>query len=106
MWKIPILKKYRALTGERAQRSGACYALVRPLPVCYMAEYSVVGLLVDGVDEAIRVLAENKFSVHDETGDLEVIIDEPGVLPKIVRLLAENGIASELADVVSGIYQG
>lgn len=106
MWKMPILTKPRTSSAKDPERTTGCYVLARPLPASYMSEFSVVGLLVDRLEEAVQVLGANHFSVHDATGDMEVAIDRPGNLQMIVRLLTENGIKCELADVVSGIYQG
>jgi hypothetical protein len=106
MGKIPILAKDGGKSAEDPGQPRGCYPLARPLPNFYMADYSVMGLLVDKLEEALRVLGENGFSVLAETGDLEVAIDHPGELQDLVRLLKENGIGCEINDVVSGIYQG
>jgi len=106
MWKIPLLAKKKGKSGVNREQDKGCYPLARPLPIFYMSDYSVLGLLVDQLEEAVRVLGENQFSVLDEDGDLEVAMNHPGQLPEIVRLLGGKGISSEIADVVSGIYQG
>jgi hypothetical protein len=106
MGRMPILAQNRDCSGGDQQRRRGCYRIARPLPVFYMADYSVLGLLVDKLEEAVRVLGENKFSVSEENNDIEVSIDHPTQLQGIVQLLTENGVGCELADVVSGIYQG
>ena len=106
MWKIPLLAKKKDKSGVSRKQDKGCYPLARPLPIFYMSDYSVLGLLVDQLEEAVRVLGENQFSVFDEAGDLEVAMKHPSQLPEIVRLLQDKGIGSEIADVVSGIYQG
>jgi hypothetical protein len=106
MGKIPILSKDGGKLARDPKQPMACYPLNRPLPLFYMVDYSVLGLLVDELEETVRVLGENNFSVSDETGDLEVTISHPGQLREIIRLLAENGIDCQINDVISGIYQG
>jgi hypothetical protein len=106
MWKIPLLGKEKGKSGANREQAKGCYPLARPLPIFYMSDYSVLGLLVDQLEEAVRVLGENRFSVFEEAGDLELAMNHPNQLPEIVRLLGNNGIGSEIADVVSGIYQG
>jgi hypothetical protein len=106
MWKLPILAKEKGSSGKDRGQPEACYRLARPLPISYMAEYSVLGLLVDKLEKAVRVLGENRFPVIDEAGDLAVAVNQPGQLHEIVRLLKEHGIECEIADVVSGVYQG
>ncbi len=106
MWKLPILAKEKTRSGKDRGQPEACCRLARPLPISYMAEYSVLGLLVDKLEEAVRVLGENRFPVLDAAGDLEVAMNHPGQLHEIVRLLKEHDLECEIADVVSGIYQG
>ena len=106
MGKIPILSKDRGKSPKDPEQPMACYPLNRPLPTFYMADYSVLGLLVDKLEETVRVLREHHFPVGDETGDLEVTISHPGQLREIIRLLEEKGIDCQVNDVVSGIYQG
>jgi len=106
MGKMPILAKDGGKFAESGRQLVGCYPLARPLPIFYMSDYSVLGLMVDKLEEAVRVLGENGFSVLDETGDLEVSINHPGQLRDIVRLFTENGIGCEVKDVINGIYQG
>jgi hypothetical protein len=106
MGKMPILSQDGGKSAGDPKQPMACYPLNRPLPLFYMADYSVLGLLVDKLEDTVRVLRENKFSVGDETGDLEVTISHPGQLRDIIRLLEENGVECRINDVISGIYQG
>ena len=106
MGKIPILAKDGGKSAKNPEQPMACYPLNRPLPLFYMAEYSVLGLLVDKLEETVRVLGENQFPVGDETGDLEVTISHPGQLRDIICLLKEHSIDCQINDVISGIYQG
>jgi|WetSurMetagenome_2_1015567.scaffolds.fasta_scaffold08524_5 hypothetical protein len=106
MGKMPILSKDRGKSEKDPEQPMVCYPLNRPLPTFYMADYSVLGLLVDKLEETVRVLRENQYPVGDETGDLEVTISHPGQLREIIRLLEENGIDCQVNDVISGIYQG
>jgi hypothetical protein len=106
MGKIPIVAKDRGFSGKDLQQPRECYVIARPLPIFYMSDYSVLGLLVDKLEDAVGVLGRNHFSVTQEAGDIEVAVDTPGRLPEIVQMLKENGICCEIADVVDGIYQG
>jgi hypothetical protein len=106
MPRIPILAKSGEEAGKDRTQCRANATLARPLPAFYMADYSVLGLLVDRLEEAVQVLQRAKYAVVNETGDFEVVADHAGHIEVILQLLAANGIASEFADVVSGIYQG
>jgi hypothetical protein len=101
------LKKEKYLACRGYGQTGECCSLARPLPVFYMSDYSVLGLLVDRLEEAVRVLTENRFAVLREAGgDLEVNLTDPGHFQKMAQVLTANGIGFEIADVVSDIYQG
>ena len=106
MPRIPILNKGKGPSQKNGEQCRGNSSLARPLPDFYMSDYSVLGLRVDELDEAVRVLEKAGFSVINEVGDLEVVIDQAGQLEGIVHLLKKNGIECELADVVSCVYQG
>ena len=107
MGKMPILAKDKYLSCKAHGQTGQDCPITRPLPIFYMSDYSVLGLLVDRLDEAVRVLAENRFPVLQEAGgDLEVVLTDPDHLRKMMQVLTGKGIGCEIADVVSGIYQG
>jgi hypothetical protein len=106
MGKIPLVANDRGPTGKDPQHPRECYVIARPLPIFYMSDYSVLGLLVDKLEEAVRVLGRNHFSVTQEVGDIEVQVDTADRLPEIVQVLKVNGISCEIADLVGGIYQG
>ena len=71
-----------------------------------MADYSVMGLLVDRLDTALRVLKEKKFEVLEKPDGFEVTIDGAGRISDIVNLLHQNGIDYALDDIVDQVYQG
>ena len=106
MPRIPILTKGKGPSQKNGEQCRGNSSLARPLPDFYMSDYSVLGLRVDELDEAVRVLEKAGFSVINEVGDFEVVIDRAGQLEGIVHLLEKNGIECELADVVSCVYQG
>jgi hypothetical protein len=71
-----------------------------------MSDYSVVGILVDEYQEAIRALEENEFSVTEKHNGIEVVIDNEARLKKIFRVFKSAGIDYEVADIVDEVYQG
>jgi hypothetical protein len=106
MGRIPIVAKDRSPLGKSPQQRQPCYLISRPLPIFYMSEFSVLGLLVDRLEEAIGVLDRNHFSVTQEAGDIEVAVDTPDHLQEMFQVLKANGVLFEIADMVNGIYQG
>ena len=97
MGVLPVLQK------NQKQRA---YPGDKNLPANYMADYSVMGLLVDRLDTALRVLKEKKFEVLEKTDGFEVTIDGAGRISDIVNLLHQNGIDYALDDIVDQVYQG
>ena len=76
------------------------------LPVFYMSDYSILGLLVANLDGARQILADHKFAVIDKSDHLEVNIDRAAQMREITTLLDQNGIDCGLSDIVDQIYQG
>jgi hypothetical protein len=106
MWRVPVLAKERNPLGGDQPRAGRFQALCRALPAFYMSDYSVLGLLVDRPEEAVRVLGEHKFPLTENDCGAEVAIDHPRRLQEIIELLSTRGLRCEIADVVSEVYQG
>lgn len=76
------------------------------LPIFYMSDYSVLGLLVAKLDQAQQVLIDHKFAVTDKSDHLQVSIDRADQMYAIARLLHQKGIDCEVADIVDQVYQG
>jgi len=106
MWRVPVLAKERNPVGADQAKPGRFQALCRPLPTFYMSDYSVLGLLVDRPEEAVRVLGEHKYPLTEDDCGAEVAIDHPKRLQELVRLLSAQGLGCEIADVVTEVYQG
>lgn len=106
MPRIPILAKGQGPCGNNGERGRENSTLARPLPVFYMSDYSVLGLRVDPLEAALQALGEAGFSVVNEAGDLELVLDHAGYLEGIVQRLREKGVECEIGDVVGCVYQG
>jgi hypothetical protein len=106
MWRVPLLAKERNPFGANQAKPGRFQGLCRPLPTFYMSDYSVLGLLVDRPEEAVRVLGEHKFPLTETDCGAELAIDRPGGLQEMVHLLSAQGLRCEIADVVTEVYQG
>jgi hypothetical protein len=71
-----------------------------------MADYSVLGLVVDQLEAALGILEENKFGVNKKSNGFEININGAGRMPAIVSLLQQNGIGYAMTDIVDQVYQG
>ena len=76
------------------------------LPDFYMADYSILGLLVASLDKAYQVLEDKEFAVNKKTDHIEVNVDSAAQISEIVNMLSQNGIDCGLADIVDQVYQG
>ena len=76
------------------------------MPANYMADYSVIALVVGRLDAALRVLKEKKFEVKKKSDGFNITIDGAGRMAEIVKLMHQNGIDYTLGDIVDQVYQG
>ena len=101
MGTLPVLPKHVAQPGTKNP-----YITDSSLPSCYMSDYSLLGLLVDDYEKAVRALEENEFSMIEEHSGIEVAIDSEACLQKVFRVFKRAGIDCEIADIVDQVYQG
>lgn len=76
------------------------------LPLCYMSDYSVLGLWVGRFEEAVRILEENAFSVIRESDRSEIIVDDAAHVRKVFQIFERHSIDYEIADTIDQVYQG
>jgi hypothetical protein len=101
MGKMPVLPK----DGNHLESRPPCLPDAS-LPIFYMSDYSVMGLLVSNFQEAIQILEENEFSVTRESNGTQVLIDNAAHVRKIFQVFKKHDIKCEIADVVDQVYQG
>ena len=75
------------------------------LPLFYMSDWSMVGLVVSDCDRAVRVL-DNRFPLIRGLQGTEVLADGVRGFVDIIDALKTAGIECGVSDVVSQIYQG
>ncbi len=103
--KIPIVEMM-ANCQPKACNPLKSYSNYRPLPDSYMAEYSVLGLFVDKLGEAIQTLSGNGFDVTGEEFGAELYIGSSALIPEIIEMLLRAGIYCSTGDVIDTVYQG
>jgi hypothetical protein len=98
---LPIVSKSGGLqplpTGEMFEG---------PLPTFYMNDFSIMGLRVSDCAATVNLLRRHRFAVGHRREKLGVDIRNAADVRQIIGLLAEHGLAAELADVAEQIYQG
>jgi hypothetical protein len=90
---------------EKNDRPEALAGL-RQLPAFYMEDFSVLGLRVNDCDRAICILDRHAFTLKRTGGNIEVDVQPAARIQDVIRLLEDNGLECEIADVAEGIYQG
>jgi hypothetical protein len=98
MKTLPIVPKASIDRGELLNCS--------ELPLFYMNDYSKIGLQVSSYEKALDVLRSHHYMVSDNLFWAELAIRNSDNIPAVVRLLSDNGIESQMTDVVTTIYQG
>jgi hypothetical protein len=99
MKTLPIVPKKPIDQGEMFSCSD--------LPLYYIYDYSKIGLQVSSYQEALNVLRGNHYRITENMfpgrgGPIHKTDD----IPAVVRLLSDNGIESQMTDMVTTIYQG
>ncbi len=97
MGALPVLQK-----GSRATLCLADHSL----PLFYMNDYSVLGLVVSDLDITYQVLADQNLAIERQADHLEISIERPGQMPEIIKLLNRHGINCGISDIADQIYQG
>ena len=76
------------------------------LPAFYMADHSVLGLLIGRFEEALQILEKKKFGVVKKLDRFEINLDSAERMHEIMKLFRQNGIDCVVTDVVDQVYQG
>jgi hypothetical protein len=105
MPRIAIVQNVRLQVDNPHSRK-ISYSLCRPLPICYMSDYSVLGLFVDHLESAMEVLRKEGVATTDEAFGAEITLSDRNELPGLVQRLSRSGIYCTIGDVIDSIYQG
>ena len=94
---LPILAKNQQLRECLKNRN---------LPANYMSDFTVLGLIVDQLDTALRLLKEHNFEILRNREGYQIKIESTGRMPEIADVLSGGGIGFTLADIADQVYQG
>jgi hypothetical protein len=99
--KIPILSQ-----PSTENTGGTIPTVVAEMPLVYMGDFSVMGLVVSECARAIEVLQENAVSVTTGPTGSDVHFGDAATLNAIVQLLRKHAIECHISDIVRHVYQG
>lgn len=85
---------------------GQAYLEEKGLPAFYMEDHSIMGLLVERFDDAVRLLEEQGFLLTRKKDAVEVDTQSPAQIESLFALLETNRIAFEMRDILERVYQG
>jgi len=86
-------------------KSREIYLGNKELPQNYMGEFSLMGFVVDGYQEALTLLTSAGYKLDEQPGGTDISIDTPQRLPEIKAFLAANNIRCEFSDIADTFYQ-
>lgn len=81
------------------------YLGYRKLPTNYMADFTLMGFVVDRYQEARTLLISAGYRVDEQQGGSDIRITRPGHLLEIKALLTAHDIQCDFADVADTFYQ-
>lgn len=76
------------------------------LPLFYMNDFSLLGLVVNMHQKAVQVLQDQGFTIKSTDMGTIVSFWEPEDLRTITQILITNNIETEMTDLMDGVYQG
>ena len=101
MGKIAIISGERAGTHPDKQR-----LTEMAMPADYMADFSLLSVLVDRLPEAIRLLENHRFDVITEDRCTKIVTRNLQHTRDLFRVLENGGIDYRFTDIADSIYQG
>lgn len=75
------------------------------IPDDYMADFSVLGIVVDDYPESIDLLKEQGYSINQLGPGSLIAFDHAASVPEIVDLLTGRGIRVDYLDIANHFYQ-
>jgi UDP-3-O-acyl-N-acetylglucosamine deacetylase len=75
------------------------------LPLFYMGDFSLLGIVVDDVAAAGHILRQAGHKVLDKNGAADIFFHGPQQLPTLIEVLHKGGVHAELRDIAETLYQ-
>lgn len=77
----------------------------RKLPPNYMADFTLMGFVVDRYQDARTLLITAGYRLDEQEGGSDIRITSPGHLLEIKALLTDHDIKCDFSDVADTLYQ-
>ena len=78
------------------------------LPVDYMSDFSILGIRVDRMSDAIRLLEKHRFDIIAQNHCSQAVVVTRGLqqVRELFRILDHSGFDYGFTDLADRIYQG
>lgn len=76
------------------------------LPLYYMSDHSVMGILVREFDEATLILERQRWPLAKSYAGIEVFVENAAQMKEIFQTFKKLGLDFEIADILGQVYQG
>jgi hypothetical protein len=76
------------------------------LPLYYMSDHSVVGILVREFDEATLIFERQRWPLAKTGAGIEIFFENAAQMQEIFRGFKKSGLDFEIADILAQVYQG
>lgn len=86
-------------------KSREIYLNSRTLPVNYMADFSLMGFIVDSYPEACKLLQSKGYRVTRHQHGSELTIEGPAQITEISCILSSKNINCTFSDIADTLYQ-
>ena len=101
MGKLAVLPR-----DDRCLAASQDYLSDKPMPDFYMGDYSIMGLLVEKFEEAVRLLIQRGYTIKQKKSGIEIEPVNPVHIKHIFTLLENHHIKFDMHDLVAQVYQG
>ena len=92
--------------GSQCRQAGQTYLEEIGLPTFYMGDHSIMALLVEKFEDAVRLLQKSGYLLSRKKSTVEVGTTGPEQVKKLFQLLEDNLIQFEMRDIFARVYQG
>ena len=101
MGKIAVLPK-----DDSCLEANQAYLSDKSMPEFYMGDYSIMGLLVENFEDAVRILKESGYAITRKKSGVEIGIANPVHIKNVFKLFHDNRLKFDMEDIVTQVYQG
>ena len=101
MGRITIISRQQAAEDVKRQQ-----VTEQSMPLDYMGDYSNLGIVVDRLPDAVRLLEQHRFELVTQNQCKQIVTNDLQHLRHLIRVFEDGGVDCGFSDLADGIYQG